>query len=268
VPTLLILNPNTGQQTSDRLLALSQAMVGPGIRLRLATARFGARYISDEVSAAIAAHAALDAYAADTAAHGRPDAVLLACFGDPGLFALRDLAGVPVFGLAQAAMQQAALRGPFVVVTGGAAWVPMLQRLALALDVGDALLGVHALDATGGQIAGQGLAAVPALRHACAQALQRWPQARSVLLGGAGLAGLAEAVSAVQGVPVLDNWQLALQAAMQAALQATSQVAQPTLPVAHQNAGAGNDQPEAAAGWQGLGGDLQCLLQARAAPPQ
>ena len=44
----------------------------------------------------LAAHAVLDSFEFGLAQHGAFDAVLIACFGDPGLLALREVAGVPV----------------------------------------------------------------------------------------------------------------------------------------------------------------------------
>ena len=90
-------------------------------------------------AAAIAGHATLDAYAE----HGADaDAVLLACFGDPGLWALREGSAAPVTGLAEASFLQARRHGGFAVVTGGAKWKPMLQRLALGLDLHRELIDI------------------------------------------------------------------------------------------------------------------------------
>ena len=216
--TLLLLNPNTSAEVSALLRRhAAPAAQAAGLELAVATARFGPRYITGEAGAAVAAHAALDAYAAHVQAHGRPAAVLLACFGDPGLFALRAVAGVPVLGLAEAAMLAAARHGPFVVVTGGAAWVPMLQRLAAVLPLPAPMLGVQPVPRSGGELAADPGGAAVLLRAAAVEALDRWPAARSVLLGGAGLAGLAAPLAGHLPCPVLDNVVEAVQAAVRAA---------------------------------------------------
>jgi len=215
--SLLVINPNTSVEVSALLHRHALRSAPQGAAVHLATARFGARYISGEVAAAIAGHAALDAYAAHVAGHGEPGAVLLACFGDPGLFALRGLAAVPVLGLAEASMHAAAGRGRFVIVTGGAAWAPMLERLASALGFADRLAGVHTVPYSGAELAADPARASALLRDAAVEALGRWPEARTVLLGGAGLAGLAEGVGQGLEVPVLDNVTVALGAAWRAA---------------------------------------------------
>lgn len=210
--TLLIVNPNTSTEVTARLLAQSRAQAPAGWTVQGVQARFGARYISGEAAAAVAAHAALDAFARHTAVHGEPDAVLLGCFGDPGLFALRACSRAPVLGLAEAAMRAAGRQGRYAVVTGGAAWVPMLERLARALQLDRDLCGVLAVPRSGGELAADPDVAQLLLRQACEQALARWPEARAVLLGGAGLAGMAAPLAGLLPVPVLDNLGLALDA--------------------------------------------------------
>ncbi|MGQ2981369.1 MAG: aspartate/glutamate racemase family protein, partial [Polaromonas sp.] len=131
---LLVINPNTSTRVSALLQTHVQAAAGLHVTVRTVTARFGAPYIADEASYAVAAHATLDAWAAALAAPSpAPDAVLIGCFGDPGLLALRESSPVPVTGLAEAAFIEAARHGRFAIVTGGERWGPMLARLAQAL---------------------------------------------------------------------------------------------------------------------------------------
>lgn len=94
---LLVLNPNTSAEVTAALQAQIGTELAPsGASLHTATATLGARYIASEASYAIAGHAALDAWAAHAQGSGLPDATLIGCFGDPGLFALRELSERPV----------------------------------------------------------------------------------------------------------------------------------------------------------------------------
>jgi allantoin racemase len=183
----------------------------PAVQWEGATARFGAAYIADEASYAIAAHAALDALDAFHAGH---DAVLLACFGDPGLLALRERVQVPVIGLAQSSFEAAARRGHFAVVTGGHAWAPMLERFARAHRLEAHLAGIHTIDWTGAQVAADPAGAQGALLAAAQRGIDAGAQ--SILLGGAALTGLAPALQPRLPVPVLDNVLLAAQAVVDA----------------------------------------------------
>jgi Asp/Glu/hydantoin racemase len=234
-------------------------------RIHAVTAGFGPRYITGEVGAAIAAHAAMEAYAAATQRLGPAGAVLLGCFGDPGLFALRALSPAPVLGLAESSMRAAAQHGPFVVVTGGAAWVPMLQRLAQALPLASPLLGVQAVPHSGGEMAAQPVQAIEWLAEAAALALRRWPAARAVLLGGAGLAGLAAPLASRVPVPVLDNVELAVGEAL--ALASNPDPAPDPAPDRAPDVAPGSLPAGAEPGpWAGLSPALSLLLTGLPAP--
>ena len=96
---LLLINANTSTAITERLVAGARRLVHSDTEVVGVTARFGARYVATRAAYAIAGHAVIDAFAeqADTAA-----AVILGCFGDPGLMALRELSNVPVIGMAEA----------------------------------------------------------------------------------------------------------------------------------------------------------------------
>jgi allantoin racemase len=203
---LLIINPNTSERVSALLQTHAQAAAGSHVRVRTATARFGAPYIADEASFAVAAHAALDAWAAHLAGPApRPDAVLIGCFGDPGLMALRESSPVPVTGLAEASFIEAARHGRYAIVTGGQRWGPMLQRLAQALGQAQQLAGIHTVAPTGAQLASDPAAAHRLLAQACRDAVHQLGDVQAVILGGAGLAGMAGAIQAGVPVPVIDS---------------------------------------------------------------
>lgn len=197
---VLLINPNTTGAITRRLQVCVQRELGPALRVRAVTARFGAPYIDDEASYAVAGHAVLDAWQANAPA----DAVLIGCFGDPGLFALRESSAAPVTGLAEAAFSEAACHGRFAVVTGGARWQPMLQRLAQALGFEGALAGIHAVAQSGAELAAGRDAARALLSRACEEAAQRF-DARAVVVGGAALAGLAAELQAGCAVPLIDS---------------------------------------------------------------
>jgi len=218
---LLLINPNTSASVSTLLQQHAQAAAGPQVRVRTVTARFGAPYIADEASYAVAGHAVLDAWAAALAAGPggavppAPSAVLIGCFGDPGLLALRESSPVPVTGLAEAAFAEAACHGRFAVVTGGARWAPMLQRLAQALDHGALLAGIHTVAPTGAELAADPTAARALLGQACRDAARRFG-AQAVILGGAGLAGMAAGLQPGLGVPLIDSVLAGVRGALRA----------------------------------------------------
>jgi allantoin racemase len=196
---LLVINPNTTTDITGRMLDVGRALAPSGVTLVGQNGRFGARYISDRPSFVVAGHATLDAYAVHA---GNVDGVLLACFGDPGLRALKEIAGVPVLGMAEASFAAAAAGGRrFGIVTGGVRWRPMLTELAVELGHADGLACIETLAMTGGEIAADPDGAVAALAAACHAARDKGAEA--VILGGAGLVGLAAKVQPLVAAPVI-----------------------------------------------------------------
>jgi allantoin racemase len=209
---ILLINPNTSSEITDLVLGHARRLVPAGVTLVGATGAFGARYIASRAAAVVAGHAALDCYAR----HGSScDAVLLACFGDPGLDGLRELAEVPVVGLAEAACTEAARIGPFAIVTGGERWAPMLTEFVGSRGLADRLVGVETVAPTGADIARDPDGSLGVLGEACATAAAAG--AAAIILGGAGLAGLAARLRPRVPVPVICSVESGLAAAIAAA---------------------------------------------------
>ena len=217
---ILVLNANTTVSVTDLVVRHVRDVLGADVELIPATARLGARYISTETSYAIAGHSALDCLALHCAEMPNGfDAVLLACFGDPGLFALRESSPVPIVGLAEAAMQEAAQSGRYSIVTGGVLWKPMLSRLAHALGLNDSIASIRPITLTGDQVAADPEGALKVLA-AEAQAAVDQDGAQAVILGGAALAGLAARIAHLVSVPVIDSVHAGARAALKLARHA------------------------------------------------
>jgi len=214
MPRILVINPNTTVAVTDLVAEWARALAGSGVEIVPVTGRFGARYITSRATAAIAAHAALDALAEHVAGC---DAVFLACFGDPGLLALKELSPVPVIGMAEASCHLACLLGRrFSIVTGGERWRPMLEEFVAELGLSGRLAGIRAVAPTGGEIARDPDAALALLAEQCS-ACATADGTDIVVLGGAGLAGLAERIAPSVPIPVLCSVEAGLRATLAAA---------------------------------------------------
>jgi len=220
MPRILVLNPNTTASVTELVARHAREALGSGFECVPATVRFGPNYISSEAAYAIAGHAALDGVAEFGAS---ADAVLLACFGDPGIFALREVCAMPVIGLAEAAMREAAAYGRFSIVTGGVLWKPMLERLAAALGYAERIARIRTITLTGAEIAADPAGAIAFLAAEC-RAAAADDGACSVILGGAALAGMAAQIAPQVSVPVIDS---VLAGARVAGVLAAGQVASP-----------------------------------------
>lgn len=216
---LLLLNGNTDAAMTAALARRAAAAIPrlglPAAEIRAVTAAFGARYISTRAAVAVAGHAVLAALAGQVGPENPQgfDAALIACFGEPGIEAAREVLPIPVTGMAEASIAAGfALAPRIALLTGGALWVPMLEEFALVRGHGRDRVLVRGVAPTGDMIARDPDGAVAVLAEAACEAVR--DGAGVVVLGGAGLAGLAPRVAAHVPVPVLDSLDCALAAAL------------------------------------------------------
>ncbi len=162
----------------------------------------------------MAAHACIQAWAEHIQANKEPlDGVLIGCFGDPGLFALREMSGCPVTGLAEASFIQAAALGPFSIVTGGERWQPMLHRLANNLGFQNELRHIETVAPSGAELQANPEMAIECLKTACQNASLNG--VKSIILGGAGLAGYAAQIQSMVDLPIIDSATAGLEVILQ-----------------------------------------------------
>jgi allantoin racemase len=209
-----LLNPNTSTTVTERMLLTLRQDLPEGIQIDGHTASFGSPYIADETSYAVANHAVVELLRevqTKVSLDSATDRVLIACFGDPGLFALRELAPCFVTGLAESAFYKAAQLGPFGVVTGGKKWEPMLRRLADALGYRDKLTALHTLEASGQQMVQDPTWAKQMLTQACRQTLAEAPKLSSIVLGGANLVGYARNIQHDVNTVLIDSVKAGLE---------------------------------------------------------
>ncbi|WP_298014487.1 aspartate/glutamate racemase family protein [uncultured Castellaniella sp.] len=224
---ILLLNPNTSLEMTRHIVREARQHVPGDVTIVPATARFGGAVIASRVSYAIAAHAGLDAY---VQYHGRVDVVVVACFGDPGLEALRELASVPVVGLLESSVASAAFhQEPFAIITAGAAWVPMLGERMLSMPHADLARGIFAVDTTGLDITRNPAAFTDMMQSAVDDATRAG--ARTIILGGSALSGFGGRLRA--SVRLIDPLAAAMAQAVQAGLASEAPRAPPVPGIAY-----------------------------------
>jgi len=185
---------------TDRMMLRARRLHGG---CRGATVESGASYIVDEETLRTA-KLAVTAFAGTLTAETRPDALIVACFGDPGVRELRQRVPYPVVGLAEASCRLACRMGErFAIVTGGLRWPPILEALIAESGLTRRLSGIRALDLTGDHIAQNPEATLGMVQEKIAEA--QATGADSVILGGAGLTGFADRCQPSVAVPLLDS---------------------------------------------------------------
>lgn len=204
---LLVINPNTSEAITAKLKALVQEEAGDAIEVSAVTARFGAPYISDRAGAVVAADAVLDVAGAAVADAGAPDAIVIACFGDPGLKALQEAVPCPVAGFAEAGLLAAAGEpGKFLVATNGEAWCDMLSELAATMGLSDRIAGFLSIGDAAARDA-------DLCRTMISDEAKRTGAAR-IVLGGAGLIPILADVEKGMTLPLVDPHRAAIRKAI------------------------------------------------------
>jgi Asp/Glu/hydantoin racemase len=105
---ILFINPNITPSITELMVAEGRRYAAADTELVPVTAAFGTLYVENRVEAAIAAHAVLDVCAAHS---DGCDAVIISAFGDPGLYAAKELLDLPVVGVSEAAFLAAYMLG-------------------------------------------------------------------------------------------------------------------------------------------------------------
>ena len=199
---ILLVNPNTTASMTALAAGCARAVVGPGVSVDAVNPDAGPESIESHYDEAVATpHLLAEIAAGEQEGY---DGFVIACFGDPGLLAAREVATGPVVGIAEAAMRTAAYVGrSFSVVTTLSRVVGHTWDIARAYGVADLCAGVHACE-----IPVVELETDPRSRDtitaACRRALEE-DGSDVLVLGCAGMADLCAEISRGLGVPVVDG---------------------------------------------------------------
>jgi allantoin racemase len=202
---VLLINPNSTASMTAAIEATAAAVAGPGTVVEAVNPPTGPISIESEDDERRCIPSLLDEVRKAAARPGdsRPDAYVVACFGDPGLDEARLLVDVPVLGIAQAAMHAAALAaGDFSVVTSMSATVPRGWELAKSYTPSQCL-GVYACDIPVLTIDSDPSTVGP-IGDQCEAALAA-DGSRAIVLGCAAMAKFAGPLTQRLGVPVIDG---------------------------------------------------------------
>lgn len=197
---LTVINPNTSREMTTAISRAARSVARPDTVVTAVTSPTGPASIESHYDEALAIPGVLRAIADDPDADG----YLLACFGDPGLDAAREVASAPVLGIAEAAFHLAAPLGRgFSVVTTLARSMGRTRDLLNHYGFGRHCLGVHACEIPVLELETNPDTA-EILTRSCREALLE-DSSDAIVLGCAGMADHARTISAELGVPVIDG---------------------------------------------------------------
>lgn len=199
---LLLINPNISPGITRRLAEAAEAAAAPDTRITPLTAKVGVEYISDRAEAQLAGAAVLDMLAEHASGH---DAAIIAAFGDPGLWAARELFDIPVVGMAEAAMHTAAMVGErFSIVTFAPALGNWYRDCVRDTGLSSRLAAIRSLDTGFGSVDRVAEEKEAALADLCTRTA-REDGADVVILAGAPLAGLVAHIRDRVAVPLIEQ---------------------------------------------------------------
>ena len=195
---IALLNPNTSALTTAAMLRIARTEAGPHMAIEGFTAPFGAELITTPE--------ALDR-AGDAVRAMRPDiaqarAVVIAAFGDPGLDDLRATLDVPVTGIAEAGMAEAAAGGRrFAVVTTTPALRDRIAATA-ARHGHDGFIGTWTTPGDPARLTADPATLRAALKEGCFWAAKNGAEA--IIIGGGPLAEAAKALAGTVPTPLIE----------------------------------------------------------------
>jgi allantoin racemase len=199
---LLVINPNTTEEMTRDIAEAARRYARPGTEIEAVSPEWGPRSIEGHYEEIVAAAATLEVVR-DRAPDF--DGVIIACYGDPGLAAAREISPVPVVGIAEASMLTACtVAHSFSIVTVLERVKPMLADVVRLHGMEHRCASVRTtplsvLDcerdpaAAGREIVKASLAAIAE------------DGAEAICLGCAGMGPLDKIVQAEIGIPVLDG---------------------------------------------------------------
>lgn len=222
-PMILLVNGNSREDLTNRMAALARVKLGTMADIEPMTIAFAPQYVSNRTEAVKAATAILDAVHARLTQPNspRPDAVMLACFGEPGLWALRDSIPVPVTGMVEASVAAAMQLGRRIaILTSGRDWPPQIEDLLRIYGQSSRVVRVTALP--DGALSEDHAIWHPALIEAVAHDAALGG-AEVLILGGGPLTGRADTLTPFPGITLVDAFDATLWQTL-----ALAQMAKPT----------------------------------------
>ena len=202
-----VINPNTTASMTSKIGAAARAVAAPGTEIIAVNPDKGPVSIEGHYDEAVSVIGLLEEVHAGEAEG--VDGYVIACFGDPGLLAAREIARGPVLGIAEAAMHAASL------IATGFSVVTTLERTRIITE--------HLVEAYGmrrfcrrvraTELAVLDLEESPEARRVitaeCRRALEQ-DGSGAIVLGCAGMADLTRSLSEELGAPVLDGVAVAV----------------------------------------------------------
>lgn len=198
-----VINPNTTQAMTDTIGTAASAVAAPGTRISATQPESGPVSIESHFDEAVSVLGVLDEIRAGE--REGVDAYIIACFGDPGLNAARELTRAPVIGIAEAAFHAATLISTrFSVVTTLPRTTIIAEHLLDSYGMASRCRRVRAADIPVLELEANPDLALERIIEECLKAKQE-DGIGAIVLGCGGMADLTPQISAAVGLPIVEG---------------------------------------------------------------
>jgi allantoin racemase len=199
---ILVINPNASIEMTDVIRDQLEQVRRPDTRLEVVRSPEAPPAIESAQDEAACIPPMLELV---RAAGGRGvDAIVIACFSDPGLDAAREATNMPVVGIQESGMHLAAQLGDrFAILVPLARRVPLREHAALRHGFERRLTACPVLDLPVLETVGDRERVLDLLVRKSRETIER-DGTEVIVLGCAGLGDLAPRLQQIAGVPVVD----------------------------------------------------------------
>lgn len=198
---ILIINPNTTISMTRKIAAAARAVARPDTQIVAANSQNGPASIQGYLDVATCIPGLLE----EIKRHREVDAIVIACFDDTGLDAVRCMVTVPVLGIGEAAYHFASIiANKFSVVTTLSRSVPGLENNLQRYGLAQKCARVRATDIPVLKLEEGDPASMEKIRVEIRNAISL-DRAEAIVLGCAGMADLAAELSDEFALPVIDG---------------------------------------------------------------
>lgn len=198
-----VINPNTTASMTEKIGAAAKAVASPGTEIIACNPVMGPVSIEGHYDEAVCVVGLLEEIRQGEA--DGVDGYVIACFGDPGLLAARELARGPVLGIAEAAMHAASfIATGFSIVTTLSRTRVIAQQLVENYGMSRFCRNIRAIDLPVLELEIVGSPARQAIIAECQAAIAE-DGCGAIVLGCGGMADLPTEISSKIGIPAIDG---------------------------------------------------------------
>lgn len=206
-----LINPNTCIGMTEKIASSAKSVALATTDIIASSPTHGPESIESAFDEVIASAALLDVIRQGE--EQKVDAHIIACFGDPALDAAREIATVPVIGIAGAAFQLASLVSyRFGIVTTMTRTLPASEHLLQRYGYKHFCSGARATDIAVLDLEDTSEDIYLELKNECEKSIQI-DGAEAIVLGCAGMSDLAARLAEELQVPVIDGVSAAVKLA-------------------------------------------------------